>query len=522
MKQEYTIAVYIRLSVEDLNLAASGGKRESLSVSNQRNYIFHFLERHKELADAVVQEFVDDGYSGTNFDRPEMQRLLSLCRRGEINCIVVKDLSRFGRNYLEVGDYLEQLFPFLGIRFISINDGFDSKDYVGQTAGMDIAFRNFIYEMYSKDLSRKIKSNVEVCMKRGEYHAGWIVYGYRKAAEGKGIVIDEEAAKVVYRIFLEMAAGKDAKTLSKELNEEGVPTRLSYKQTKGEQQNRHYAAAVWNWNRDKIYSIVHNEIYQGDMIYRKASRPYMGKQGKVSQPREKRIVIENHHEGIVSRELFRQANEKIRRVRVPQYDRRNVKRGVIFCGCCGKRLELHRTREAYYLCRQRDMVAEAGCNLLRMEKAVLEETVWNVWKMHCELFYKENPDRVYAKQMEPLRKKQQDLTLQLNRIPSEKMWLYELFRKGQLSSAAFLNKKEMAGKKEEELRATKESVSNRLAELEKKAKNCESIIELMEIYCQSAGNMDCFMREMVEKVIVYEDNRLEIVWRYGDEFGERM
>lgn len=517
MKVKYIIAIYIRLSMEDLNLAAEG-KDESLSVSNQRNYICNYIKNHKEFADADLQEFVDDGYSGTNFDRPEIQRLLSLCRRGEINCIIVKDLSRFGRNYLEVGDYLEQIFPFLGIRFISINDGFDSKEYIGQTSGMDIAFKNFTYEMYSKDLSRKIKSNVEVCMKRGEYHAGWIAYGYRKAKEGKGIVIDEEAARVVRRIFLEMAAGKDAKTLAQELNEEGVPTRLSYKQSKGEQLNRHYEADVWN--RNKVHAIVHNEIYQGDMIYRKATRTSLGRNSKINQPKEKWIVIENHHEAIISRELFQKANDKIRKVKVPRYDRSNVKKGIVFCGCCGKRLELHKTKRPYYLCKQKDMVAESACNQLRIEKAVIEETVWNVWKLHCSLFQKQSPDKVYAKQMEQLLKKQQELNLQLNRIPLEKMRLYERFREGELASSVFLNEKEILVKKEEEVRKNYERVTSQSAELEKKAKNCESIVGFMKKYRKLEGGMDEFMREMVEKVIVYEDNRLEIVWRYGDEFGE--
>ena len=186
--RKHCIAVYIRLSMEDLDLS-SGEKDESFSIANQRNYIMAYLKQKEEFRDAKIREFVDDGHSGTNFQRPAVQEMLQLSRQGEIDCIVVKDLSRFGRNYLEVGDYLEQIFPFLGIRFVSINDGYDSRDFSGQTGGMDIAFKNFIYEMYSRDLSEKVKSGVTTCMKRGEYHSGCMVYGYEKAEDGRGMAV---------------------------------------------------------------------------------------------------------------------------------------------------------------------------------------------------------------------------------------------------------------------------------------------------------------------------------------------
>ena len=137
--KKYMVAKYIRLSMEDLDLCNSEEKAESVSISNQRNFIDTFIEQGEEFQGAEIKEFVDDGYSGTNFDRPAIKELLRSCRQGEIDCIIVKDLSRFGRNYLEVGDYLEQIFPFLGVRFISINDGFDCINFFGQTGGMDVA-----------------------------------------------------------------------------------------------------------------------------------------------------------------------------------------------------------------------------------------------------------------------------------------------------------------------------------------------------------------------------------------------
>lgn len=502
--------------MEDIDLCNSVEKLESFSVSNQRIYIRNFLEQKPEFENAWIREFIDDGYSGTNFDRPAVKEMLSLCRQGEFDCVVVKDLSRFGRNYLEVGDYLEQIFPFLGIRFIGINDGFDSKDYSGQTGGMEIAFKNFIYEMYSRDLSEKVKSGVQTCMRRGEYYAGCIVYGYEKAKEGKNICIDENAAIIIRRIFQDMAEGKSAKQIAIELNAEEVPTRLAYKQAKGEQVNRHYESDIWN--RNKIHSIVHNEVYQGDMVYRKAIRPQMGKNSKKKQPKEKWIVIKNHHEAIVSRELFRQANDNIRKGKTAEYNRTCVSKGIVFCGCCGNRLELHKTKNPYYLCKRRELLKNVDCNSLRIEKATVLELIWNVWQEHCRAFQTEDVQKIIADRIGRMRSRQQELNAQIERISVGKMKLYEAFKGREMEEKIFLKEKEILSEKEKAARLNSERLSKQMEQYERKMKNCDSMVELVRKYCDREKGIEEFMREMVEKVIVYGEKRIEVVWRYRDEF----
>ncbi|MCD8345301.1 MAG: recombinase family protein [Oscillospiraceae bacterium] len=163
MKQQ--IAIYLRLSLEDVDKRSGRIKDVSNSIVSQRLLINRYLDEVPTLCDLPRLEFCDDGFSGTNFDRPDFSRMIDLARKGEIGCIVVKDLSRFGRDYLEVGDYLEHIFPFLGIRFISINDQYDSDRLKGKTIGMDVAFRNLVYDYYSKDLSKKVKSAMGVMQK---------------------------------------------------------------------------------------------------------------------------------------------------------------------------------------------------------------------------------------------------------------------------------------------------------------------------------------------------------------------
>ena len=516
--KKYTIAKYIRLSMEDLDLCDSEEKAESVSISNQRNFINVFMEQKEEFKGAEVREFVDDGYSGTNFDRPAMKEMLRLCKQGEINCIIVKDLSRFGRNYLEVGDYLEQIFPFLGIRFISINDGFDSKNFFGQTGGMDVAFKNFIYEMYSRDLSEKVKSGVTTCMKRGEYYAGCMVYGYQKSSDGKRMEIDEGAAVTIRRIFRELADGKSAKTLAIELNAEGVPTRLTYKQAKGEQLNRHYKADIWN--RNKIHSIIHNRVYQGDMVYRKAVHTRVGSKRKVTQQEEKWFVIPEHHEAILSRELFKKANDSIRKRKTAEYDRSSVHRGVVFCGCCGNRLELRKTKTPYYLCKRRNLLDDAACNELRVEKEQIERTIWTIWQEHCRLFATIPVASLYEQQIEKLRKQEKILKQSLERFPAEKINLYEQFCSSRVKQDMFLKEKDQLSKQEEVVRKEIEKVSGQIDMLEKRQKNYQCAADLVERYRTSEALTEEFMSEMVEKIVVYEDKRIEIVWKYREEFEE--
>lgn len=178
---EKTLAMYIRLSVEDGDLRSSTDKSESNSVTNQRKILQSYIEQTHDLLSYRITEFCDDGYSGTSFERPNFKRMMELVRRGDLHCIIVKDLSRFGREYLEVGAYLELILPLFGTRFISVGDAFDSNDYIGTTGGMELALRNLVNGMYSKDLSLKIRSavkpaTVEACtgVVKPSMAIGWI------------------------------------------------------------------------------------------------------------------------------------------------------------------------------------------------------------------------------------------------------------------------------------------------------------------------------------------------------------
>ena len=232
---EKFLAEYFRLSVEDGDVISDDAKAESDSISHQRELVTRYV-RDKQLYPAVqILEFVDDGYSGTNFDRPAVKEMLSLVREGKICCIIVKDLSRFGRNYLEVGDYLEQIFPFMGVRFIAINDGYDSNDHIGTTGGIEIAFKSLLYDMYSKDLSEKMRSSLLVRRKRGEFIGPRAPFGYQFSENKKVLAVDEVAAQYVRRIFGLACEGYGTGKIAQILNKEKMPTPGWYKNQEKQQ-----------------------------------------------------------------------------------------------------------------------------------------------------------------------------------------------------------------------------------------------------------------------------------------------
>lgn len=226
-------AMYIRLSMEDEDVSLNQ-KEESNSVSSQRELLESFIGNHSELKDTKVQEYCDDGFTGTKFERPGYMKLMEDVRADKIACIVVKDLSRLGRDYIEVGSLLEQILPLYQVRVIAVNDNYDSDNYDGSTGGMNVAFKNLIYMLYSRDLSNKVSSAMHTRILKGENISGQLRYGYVKDPNDKHkIIVDPEAAEVVKLIFELTAQGKSKTEVANHLNAQGIDTPSAYKKRKG-------------------------------------------------------------------------------------------------------------------------------------------------------------------------------------------------------------------------------------------------------------------------------------------------
>ena len=295
----YHAAIYVRLSKEDGDISSSA-KLESNSISNQKALILDFLKDKKDIE--VVSVRVDDGYLGSNFERPAFQAMLEDIRRGIVDCVVVKDLSRFGREYIDSGKYIERLFPALGVRFIAINDNYDSLKGKNQADEIIIPFKNLINDAYCRDISIKIRSNLEIKRKKGECVTPFVAFGYRKTKTDKHkLEIDPSAGSVVQDIFKMKLQGMSQDAIANRLNELGILSPFEYKISNGSRYEtgfRQKEQALWS--SVTVRRILENEVYIGNLVQGKRTTPNHKVKQTYVKPEDDWIRIEKNHEPLVS------------------------------------------------------------------------------------------------------------------------------------------------------------------------------------------------------------------------------
>lgn len=333
-QNSYLAAVYLRLSRDD------GDKVESDSIRNQRSLLRDFANQHNDIT--LVKEYIDDGYSGANFERPGFQKMLEDAKEHKINCIIVKDLSRLGRNYIETGRYLEKIFPVLGIRFIAVNDHYDSADTENDADQIIVPFKNLINDAYCRDISIKIRSQFDVKRKRGQFISNYACYGYKKDPDNKNhLVIDEYAAEIVRTIFNMKLDGFSAQNIAADLSDMGVLIPTEYKRSCGINYNNGFRAGKNpKWDAGTVLRILKNELYTGTMVQGKTRKiNYKVKACQMIEP-ENWIRVEGTHEPIISREVF----ETVQRLMAldtrtsPEEESIYVFSGLLRCGDCGQNM----------------------------------------------------------------------------------------------------------------------------------------------------------------------------------------
>ncbi|MCR5330862.1 MAG: recombinase family protein [Lachnospiraceae bacterium] len=364
LPDSYTICMYMRLSNEDDFFPR--GKEESGSITAQRGLIQNYIRQHDEFKKCRVIERFDDGLSGRYFDsRPAFTEMIELCKKGKVNCIIVKDCSRFGRDYVELGNYLEQVFPFLGIRFISVNDHYDSDL---QEGGLDIAFKNLVYDYYSRELSKKEKIAKTRLAKQGKYSSVQAIYGYQKKADDKhSLEIDPEAAEVVKEIFAMRLKGTGPALIARELNKRGILCPTDYRLSKGWNVVHRKRKGLPCWLASQVFSILTNEEYTGAVVaHKNKADPATGK--SVPRPIEERIVVHDMHEAIVSKEDF----EAVQKMICREGTRKLEKKIFYQCGICGRTLDC---TSANMYCKRKGVVPDSECARLKMNKAKADAAV---------------------------------------------------------------------------------------------------------------------------------------------------
>lgn len=379
------IAGYYRLSMEDDDF-----KVESNSITNQRLLIKGYLLTHPELSCCEYCEFYDDGVSGTTMHRPGMQAMLEKIKQNEINCVIVKDLSRFSRDYIELGIYMEQIFPFMGIRFISIAEHYDSRDHIGKTADIEIAFQSLLADFYCKDISEKVRSSLIAKKNQGCYATGNTPFGYQKNKNNrKELLIVPEEAKVIRHIFELSLSGQNLTQICRILNEEKVLTPLEYKNQRKKQNRKELQREHRFWQPGTVRAILTNECYLGNMVYHKSVQAEAGKSRTILKPREEWNVWENHHAAIIDKEVFDEVQKKFDRKKAAA--RKPVPyalKGKVYCGYCRRRLKMVKLAGGglSYYCPNRSLNRNNEClsgsvsNAL-LEKIILDETKAQITKL---------------------------------------------------------------------------------------------------------------------------------------------
>lgn len=511
-----TLAFYIRLSMEDGDLKGSADKKESNSITNQRKLLMNYYESHPDLKKYQIIEFCDDGFSGTNFDRPQFTRMIEMLRNREIDTVMVKDLSRFGRDHLEVGGYLELLFPLFGTRFISVNDNFDTNDYVGTTGGLELAIRNLVNGMYSKDLSLKIRSANQARRKQGFYHScGHAFYGYQlDPIDKRKLIVDENVRQVVVRIFDLCIAGQSTKSIAQHLNDQKIPSPRQYKLQNGMFYNGRVVDGESIWLASTIRKILSDERYTGKMISN--TREMVGIRTNKSRalPREQWIVVENTHEAIISEEKFQAAAVSLSsRIKTVNMNTSGNRAGNLFvCGYCGRKLQKAPAIDTHLFCLKASSQNKAECAAIHESMEVLQDKTLSVVQAIARILldkskFEKKYDVTEQAQLERLIA---DMERRRRQIANGKSSLYEEYRNGHISRERFV-------KIQSDNKAEDERLQQKIAEKNVVLNECIQKQKALALAGQDAEQIQALteyrpevISRLIDKVRVFEGGRIEI------------
>lgn len=526
MNKVMVVALYLRLSVEDY-VARIGEQDESNSITAQRNILRDFVAGREEFEGCEIIELCDDGYSGTNLHRPQIQKLLEMAKAKTVDCIIVKDFSRFGRDYLTVSDYVDQIFPFLGIRFISINDGYDSADYNDMTSGVDMAFRNVVYAYYSRDISEKVRSGKRVRAEKGKYLSPFAPIGYRKDEKDKNhLVIDEVSAVIVRRIFRLAGMGMSVMQITKLLNAEKVPTPSALKNQQGLKHKWWDGiSGKKQWFEDVIVRILRDERYLGKNIYGRRYRPEVGNRRTKKSGKDNWIIVEDCHEPLVTPEEFQAAKDMLK-----EYVEKDTPalqphlfKGKLRCGVCHYALERKKSPTPRYSCVTRYRTSGLDCMKGHIKEEDLAEVVFQAILLYCQTLLEKQRRVKKASRGESipnLQKQVEEYQSAVQGYKERKALLYDSKLDCIITKEQYIAKRDELSAQQEDLEKKIEELSAKIELLKQQQNGAAPQTQVFETYLSS----DHLTREMVEVFVdciyVHSDSSIHIDWLF-DEKGLR-
>ena len=513
-------ALYIRLSKEDLEK-----KNESVSVTNQREILLEYLRQHPEME--LFDIYIDDGFTGTDFDRPGFTRLKADIESGLVNCVIVKDLNRFGRNYTVGGDLIDNYFARKNVRFIALNNGVDTADdhMNAATRCISIGVTNVINESYSAMTSVSIRGTLNNHRKQGKFIGAFACYGYRKNPDDNHrLMIDEEAAEVVRTIYQKFIGGMSLIGITKELNALGIPNPTLYKQQKGFNFHARDGKNDGLWCDRTVRRILQNQMYIGNMVQGVNKTVSYKVHECKAVPKEDWIVVEHTHEPVIDKETFDKAQSLFNRhIRSsPVTKQTDLFAGLVRCADCGavmskKTNKLPYGTYRYYKCSTKRKQGRCTNHTIRIDK--LEQVVLTYLQKMIDLAVEY--DRVMA-QLQNSRNVSESGSLQ--RALEDRQREREKCLKAMLDLYPDWKANLIT---QEEYRLLKANLSDKIAKLD------EMIEKLTQSQNETAGQENAFVEhfkqyknidrltrpmlvELIDSISVYEDNRITIKVRFLD------
>lgn len=525
--QVYKAIKYIRLSYTDDKTV------ESDSVANQRRLIDDFIEKHPEIE--VVDEKIDDGYSGVLFDRPAFQEMMRMIEKGQANCVIVKDLSRLGREYIETGRYMRRVFPAYGVRFIAINDNVDTINDAADD--LTVSVKNIMNEAYCRDISVKTRSALDVKRRSGDFVGAFAVYGYNKTGDKhKSLEIDPYAAKVVQDIFRMRLDGHSALHIAEELNRMGILSPLAYKRNNDmpHAKGGYTDKKDCKWSATTIIRILQDETYTGTLVQGKQTTPHFKLKERQNKPSSEWIRVENAHPCIIEKSDF-DLVQRLRRLDTrtsPNSDKVYMFSGVLICGCCGSRMtrktNRHKDKEYnYYYC---PTGKKNGCtSSVMIKESDLIECVQVILKGHIDnvasldtLLSSISQDRInrelaseYAEQIRVSEKR-------LSQIEGYKAKLYENLVSGILTKEEFLTYKSKYNADIEQLRKAIAEWNEKLTDiLENRSERNRWINHFMEFSTMEEIDRRA-VTHLIRSIRILGKDEIHVEFNYQDEYKKAV
>lgn len=529
-KEFYNVAIYLRLSRDDEDI--DGSKAESNSISSQRDMIRSFIRKQDNME--IYDIYVDDGWSGANFDRPEFKRMMKDIEAGHVDCVIVKDLSRLGRDYIEAGRLIQKTFPAFSVRFIALTDHFDSLTADYNETSLVVPVKNFVNDSYSRDISGKVRSHQKVKRENGDFIGAFAVYGYKKSADNRNLLVpDDYAADIVRKIFAWKMEGYSNLCIARKLDDAGILSPMEYKKMQGEKLCTGFVTGVKSkWSAVAVKRILTNENYTGTLVQGRKEKVNYKVNKSVMKPEDEWIKVNDAHEAIISKEDFEIVQDLLR-IDTRAYsgeEKAHIYSGLLFCGDCMepmlRRVSRYNRKETVsFICSTKNKGGD--CTRHTISEEDLRHLVLTGLRQQVSLFMDKARVLEHIEQMEinfeevvSFDREIEKLHKEQDKYLSLRAGLYEDLKKNIITEEDFKNFRAIYEKRYQEL---EEAISNQEETIKKLFKSGVTAgrwLERMKSVMQITELDRMTLLSFVKRILVYEDKRVYLELRHKELFSK--